>query len=130
MRSMYFWAFTACAGHSLSTNANAALEAPMLPPSSPLSPPGFLRQRNNTVGNESLPMATQGGFPPVIGIPTAQFSNLALHKPCMQSSSPDNASCTFALNNDSRTSSHTASESEPWFLLDLAAPHYIDSVRL
>ena len=48
----------------------------------------------------------------------------------MQSSSPDNASCSFALNNDTATYSHTAAEDQPWFLLDLHKPHWIDSVRL
>ena len=26
--------------------------------------------------------------------------------------------------------SHTAAEDQPWFLVDLRAPHYIDSIRL
>ena len=48
----------------------------------------------------------------------------------MQSSSPDNASCSFALSNDTATYSHTAVEDQPWFLLDLHKPYWIDSVRL
>ena len=58
------------------------------------------------------------------------FRNVALDAECMQSSSPDNASCSFALNNDTATYSHTAAEDQPWFLLDLRRPHWIDSVRL
>ena len=58
------------------------------------------------------------------------FRNVAPDGECMQSSSPDNASCAFALNNDTSTFSHTAAEDQPWFLLNLKKPHYIDSVRL
>ena len=58
------------------------------------------------------------------------FRNVALDAECTQSSSPDNASCSFALTNDTATYSHTAAEDQPWFLLDLRKPHWIDSVRL
>ena len=40
------------------------------------------------------------------------FRNVALEADCMQSSSPDNASCVFALNNDTASYSHTAAEDQ------------------
>ncbi|KAL1515642.1 hypothetical protein AB1Y20_002260 [Prymnesium parvum] len=102
------------------------LKAPHSPPSCPPVPSP--RPPGNPLRIHHTP-----GAAPIVRLDSSEvhsFRNVALHKPCLQSSTPDSGSCTLALNNDTRTFAHTASEDQPWFLVDLRAPHYIDSVRL
>ena len=68
--------------------------------------------------------------PPRPGRRPSVFDNVAVGKPCWQSSTPDNASCALALNNDTSSWAHTAAEAEPWLLVDLTRDHYVESVRL
>lgn len=56
--------------------------------------------------------------------------NLALGKPCQQSSTYSGYIASKAVDNDTKTSSHTSGNTSEWWQVDLERPYYIKNILI